>query len=286
MVSVDAAIKKGQIQLVWIPLSIMFACPIIALIAISFINDGSIWIPIVGFGGFLLAITLPFAYYGLMLARWRIWAFSNVRNVHELKHRATIQRLCPPDGSFLWRLERKSAAQKDALKNLEQKFNLPDVFEDDYSIAYQTSYAYSKSDKIILSFISALSFALAITMFDASQTDQMLLSAFLLVCSVVMGVVAYKRFKTTAPLLTISNEGITTLKNGFHPWRDIKNEQVFFVSAGQASYYGLSYEAYGETIKMSLKDLTGLRSYKVDHVLRTYRGRYQRQYGVKPSFAV
>ena len=272
MVTVDAAIKKGRVQLFWVPLFIMLIIIILMSLGLAFAENGSDWVLVCGIGGFFLIFLLPFLYYFIMLPRWRIWAFTNVRNVHELKQRARLGQIVPKEDSFLWRFEIKSAEQADMLRNLEERFLQADIFEDDYSIPYQTDYSYSQSDKFVFIFFTLAGFAGAIVLFTMHQVFTGLI---VLAGAVGFGVLAYKRFNITGPVLSISNEGITSLENGFHAWSNITNEQVFWVSAGEASYYALSYETNGQTIKLSLKELTGLSSYKVDHVLRTYRGRFQ-----------
>jgi hypothetical protein len=276
MVTVDAAIKKGRAQLLWTPFLVLVGSMGLFMALFFYLNSGDIiWVNVVcTFAVLFLPIAITLYYYSLMLPRWRIWAFSNVRNVHELKQRAILMQIYPGEKSFMWRLEIKSHAQKNILKHLEEKFQQPDIFEEDYSIPYQTTYSYPKAETVFLPFIAIGNLAIAVFAF---YDREWLLGTVTLCGGLVVSRVAYKRIKARGPQLIISNEGITTQKHGFHAWRDIRNEQIFFVSAGHASYHGLSYEMNGETIKMSLKELTGLRSYKVDHVLRTYRGRYQRQ---------
>jgi hypothetical protein len=272
IVTVDSAIKKGRVQLFLIPLLILLGMMVISVLVTSHVKNGSNWVPFCGVAGLIMTIALPFLYYFLMLTRWRIWAFSNIRNVHELKQRAILGQIYPKDNSFLWRLEIKTAEQKQQIANLEQKFEQPDVFIEDHQIPFETAYSYSQVENFFYLLFTLAFIIGAIALFTMNQKGAGIL---LLLGSFVLGRMGYKRYQAKEPLLIISNEGITTKNDGFHPWRDIQNEQIFFVSAGNASYYGISYETAGVTIKMSLKELTGLSSYKIDHVLRTYRGRYE-----------
>jgi hypothetical protein len=112
--------------------------------------------------------------------------------------------------------------------------------------------------------------------------DEILVGLIMFVGAVALGIGAYKRFKSTEPKLIISNDGITSKQHGFHSWSNIRNEQVFCIGGGENSDYGLSYDVNGESFKIDLSSLTGSRSFKVDHVLRTYRGRYQIQHRTKP----
>ncbi len=274
MVTVDNAIKKGRWLLLGTPIFIalgtmgLFACVFLYLIA-----GDIIWVNVICS---LLILFLPailsVLYYFYMLPRWRIWAFSNVRNVHELKQRAILGQIYPKDDSFLWRFEIKNEEQKQQIEELDKKFALPDVFVEDYNMPFETSYSYSKIENAfyLLCTIGAAFGGITIVLHR-----EYFVSILLLMGSGMFGFMAYKRMSAGGPVLTISNDGITTKEDGFHAWCDIKNEQIFFVSAGRASYFGLSFEVNGESVKMKLSQLTGLSSYKIDHVLRTYRGRYE-----------
>ena len=279
-VTVDEAIKRGRRLLFFTPLVIAFIILWTMIGSIYLLKDGSIWIPVLGFSSIALAPLAAALYYFKALPAWRIWAFTNVRNVHELKQRAILGQIYPKDNSFLWRMEIKNAAQKEAIEELQKRFDQPDIFNDDQAIPSETSYSYSKAETYLLLLLALVSLTAAVIWLP--QGDK-LVGGIALAGSIMFGVAFYKRFKNSGPQLTLSNEGITTKKYGFHPWKDVANEQVFYVSAGKASYYGLSYDANGEAIKISLRDLTGLSSYKVDHVLRTYRGRYETGRQYRPS---
>ncbi len=261
-------------QLHIIPVVMMMACIILVGLSVTLMPNGSEWLNVLGFGGLILSIVIPLAYSMFMLPRWRIWAFTHVANVHELKRTAILARVYPKDDSFLWRIEIKSARQKQQLQELEQRFLEPEVFEDDLSIADHTEYCYPKADKWAFLLCSLAGLAGGLIMIDRQRLYPCII---MFLCSALFGAMAIKRFRSTEPQLTLSNEGIYSKKHGFHPWVDIENEKIYWVSAGKSSYYGLSYDVLGKHIDMSLRDIAGLGSYKIDHVMRTYRGRYMIQ---------
>jgi hypothetical protein len=278
-VTVDEAIKKGRKQLSYTPVFILFVLLAISMVGVYLIENDTIWMPIWGFSSFGCAFVLPLVYYFIMLPRWRIWAFSNVRNVHELKDRAKLANIYPKDGSFLWRLEIKNATQKAQLAELGNKFEQPDVFIDDLSIPFETQYAYSQ----VLNFFYLLFTISGIVCFVVFLNGgEIFISLLLFAGCIFLGRMTYKRYKQKEPVLIISNDGITVNNDGliskdegFYPWKDVTNERVFWVSAGRASKYVFAFDASGVSKKMDLRELTGLSSYKIDHVLRTYRGRYE-----------
>jgi hypothetical protein len=56
-----------------------------------------------------------------MITKWRLWAFENVRNVHELKERAVQAKLIWPDHSIFEKMEIRSASDKERWR----KRNIP-----------------------------------------------------------------------------------------------------------------------------------------------------------------
>jgi hypothetical protein len=272
-ITVDAAIKRGQWLLFWCPMLVLLGTTGLLVFVFLYLMAGDVWwinalcTALI----FLLPGALSLYLCFLMAPRWRIWALSNVRNVHELKQRALLSKLYPREDSFMWRFEIINEEQKRQLEELEQKFSRQDIFVDDFNIPFETSYAYSKVENVLyLLFTMGAAFLVVAFLWRREY----LLSIPLLLGGIAFGKMAYTRMSKAGPVLRISNDGITTIENGFHPWRDISNEQIFWVSAGQASYYGISFEINGQLVKMSLKELTGLSSWKIDHVLRTCRGRY------------
>jgi len=274
-ITVDQAIKKGRWLLFWAPILILLGgTALLACTFLYFIAGDKIWVNIIcTIAIFTLPASLCMIYYFIMLPRWRIWAFSNVRNVHELKQRAILRQIYPKDGSFIWRLEIKKAEQKQQITELERRFDVADMFNDDPNIPSETTYCYSP----ILSFFYFLFSVASVTatVFFIINREWWL-SIILLASTIFLVRMSYQRYMLNGQvLLKICDDGIATIDDGFFPWQEIENEQVFFVGAGQASYYGVSFEVYGKKITISMKEITGLSTYKIDQVLRTYRGRYE-----------
>ena len=81
IVTVDEAIAKGHRMVNYPVFVIMIGISGLTLYLGSqnFIPE---WcIPV----GFILSFGLAWLWWSIMITRWRLWAFDNVRNVHELK---------------------------------------------------------------------------------------------------------------------------------------------------------------------------------------------------------
>jgi hypothetical protein len=111
MITVDRAIKRGQ-RIMNIPVFILLMgtmCGGFYLIAIKILPT---WmIPVFIFGSAIPA----WIYWSFAITKWRIWAFSNVDNVHELKQQAIESSLIWPDGSFFEKTEIRTKKERQLL---------------------------------------------------------------------------------------------------------------------------------------------------------------------------
>jgi len=69
-----------------------------------------------------LAVIVPWVYWSFMITKWRIWAFENVRDVHELKSRAIAEKLIWPDGSIFEKTEIRTSQDRERLMLIEKRF--------------------------------------------------------------------------------------------------------------------------------------------------------------------
>ena len=77
--------------------------------------------------------------------KWKLWAFSHVRNVHELYSRAIQERIINPSNpSFMNRLEFKSDEEKREWQKILLKFEEEDVFTENKKIGSNVVFYYSK----------------------------------------------------------------------------------------------------------------------------------------------
>lgn len=141
-VSVDKAIWRGHLMVNLPILSVFIGITVFwfYLDAQTSLLPGWLFILII-LGGFLLAWLV----WSIMITRWRIWAFENVRNVHELKKRAVEEKLIWRDGHIFEKTEIRTKNQREKLKKLNIKFDKKDIYKEDYSLPIKTDIYYSKS---------------------------------------------------------------------------------------------------------------------------------------------
>lgn len=275
-VTVKQALRKGMWQLMYAPLLLLFALMGLYGLGLYLFSEANVqetWVAIVyGIGGMLLALFLPFVYYYIKLPRWRIWAFTNVRNVHELKQRAILARILYEDDSFLIRFQIMNERQREQLRQLQHKFEQPDEFVDDLTVLFETVYTSEKNLKtgLILPFVFLITGGVMCYLEEYGTA---------IMCVWVAMFVCFLHFRAVGRLkgatLTLSNDGITTKNAGFHPWQVIEEEKILVIGSDSTTFL-LAYNVAGEKIQIFLSDYTAPPK-DVDYLLRVYRGRYEAQ---------
>jgi len=155
LISVDEAITKGR-KMLLLPRILMiiglffFLFPI-AMLSIA-VKDGpafsmNAWLISGGIIVFCfgLCFYLPFRFWSKRTTRWKLWAFDNVDNVHELKIAAVHANLCPAYGTVMDKLQIQSAEEREQWRKLQDRFYFPDFFKDDPTIPSATKIFYSKT---------------------------------------------------------------------------------------------------------------------------------------------
>jgi hypothetical protein len=140
-VTVDEAIAKAQ-RTINLPVILFIIGGIGGTVYVASQKILPYWvIPI----GIVLAIGLGWLYWSFMIPKWKVWAFENVRNVHELQKRAVREKLIWAEGSFWNKTEIWSAIDREKWESLQSKFNQDDLFTDDVTVPSETVIRYSRS---------------------------------------------------------------------------------------------------------------------------------------------
>lgn len=275
-VTVEQALRKGKWLLTYATTLLMFGTMGAVWCGVFFLPNSDTyewWMGLIYcIVALFVIILVPTVYYHIMLPRWRILAFSNVRNVHELRRKAILARILHEnDNSLSMRLQIMNERQREQLRQLQYKFELPDEFEEDHAILFETVYTSEKNLKsgtlFLLVFLAVAAFLFFLEEYGLG-----------IMMLVVAGVMAFlhimARNRLKGATLTLSNDGITTKGDGLHTWQAIENERVLVISDSDSTAFFLSYNVAGEKIQISLSEYSAPAK-EVDHLLRTYRGRYE-----------
>jgi len=265
-VTVDEAISKGQGILKY-PLLIWIFGIFWLGIYYSYETILPFWIlPI----GFLIGLGLFWLWWSSKITKWRLWAFDNVRNVHELKKRAIREKLIWTDNGILERTLIWSSVDKEKWNLLQYKFKQDDLFQDDLTIPNETIIYYSKVKNSFQMAIMLI--ALGGGIYLLLKADSYIIGSIFTICGAYFGYKEYKEATNTEPQIIINDKGIKTISTDFFSWSDIENEEVISKGSGKHINYYLNYNYPGGAEHLKIDDYnTDLKS--LDKLLILYRGR-------------
>lgn len=269
-VTVDDAIAKGH-KMVNYPVMVI----IFGTIGLTLYLGLQKLIPTWGFPvGFALAFILAWLWWGIMITKWRIWAFDNVRNVHELKKRAIQEKLIWADNSIFEKIEIRNATDKEKLNSLSKKFKRDDLFQDDLTVANETVIYYSKGKNFIE--MAIMLACLGIGIYLLLKTEKYFIGSILSIVGVYFSYKEYKEATNTEPQIIINDKGIKTISTDFYSWNDIENEEVISEGSGKHTHYYLTYDYPDGAEHLKIDDYdTDLRS--LNKLLILYRGRSKKR---------
>lgn len=268
-ISVDKAISRGHLM-VNVPVFIS----IVGIPALTFYLSNLKLIPNWSILlSFVAGFVLSWIVWSFMITKWRLWAFENVRNVHELKKRAIQEKLIWNDGKWFEKTEIRTSSDKLKLKELEKKFQKKDIHQEDYSIPISTTIFYSKTTNFIEMGVMLLCFGLGIYLLFTS--DGYIRGALFTTIGGYFAFKEYKQATNTKPQIEIDNNGIKTINTTFKSWKEIKHEEVVYEISGKRSNTFLTYEFKGGYEKIQTDDYT-VTPKELENLLRTYRIRYRK----------
>jgi hypothetical protein len=269
-VTVDQAIARGRKLCVFLPGILLFSFMLGSPFVYAFTKNA--WFLITGI---VLGFLLSWFSWAFFVVRWRIWAYSNVRNIHELKKRAIERQIMHKDGHFINKTEIKTAQQRYILQQLEVRFKERDIFKDDEDVPNET-YIYLSKNKIYSGMVAGvLVFGLGV--YILCITDNLkdrLFSLLLMGVGIFMVRQDIKKLRHFKPVMVLSDEGIRLQGRPLLPWNVIYNDLVMPKSDGREKKDVLEFQHPGgfETIEI---EAFKIKKDRLRHLLKVYRGRFE-----------
>jgi len=267
-VSVDEALARGHKMVTYTGVLALFGgLGLTFFLGIKFAQHVWIW-P----AGLVTSLALPWLVWSLQVTKWKVWAFSNVRNVHELKRRAIREKLIWDDKSFFNRTEIWKATDKEKWKLLELKFRRKDelVFEEDLTVPYETIIYYARGKNYAQMFMMVLFSGAGIYLL--LHSDSYILGGLVFVMGLFMVVREFRQANNTDPQITLNGNGIETVSTPFYSWEDVTDEDVDMVSSGRSTEHYLVYNHPEGSEHLQIDDY-GIEAKELRRLLRLYRGR-------------
>lgn len=266
-VSVDEAIKRG-LRTVNVPGMIIMYGIWALCIYLGIASAIPIWVIVTAV---VLSFVLAWLYWSIAITHWRLWAFENVRNVHELKKRAIKKKLIWKDNSFFEKTEIRTASQKEHWISLSEKFNQPDIFIEDYTIPPKVLICYSKGQAIGLAVIGIIMLCLCVYLYQSGF--DIWVTMFLVATGIFMIYSGFKKSGNRHPQIILSYEGIETVDTPFYTWAQINNEDTKFVHHGKSATTYLLYDCPEGHKEIVLGDYD-ISLGRLEKMLIYYRARY------------
>lgn len=275
--SVDQAISIGKRK-------ILLPCILFIIIPPIFIYVflGSRWGIMIAPMLFLLGAGIAAFYRAIALPKWKIWAYSNVRNIHELKRRSQYAWISlESDKAGPGQFEYWTSAQREQWKQIETRFDTADEFIDDQSVPEQLTIYFAWYKKLAILLLSFLTFSFGLVCMYFAVGEKLSFAVvwriFVAVFFTSMGIwlsyLALLQLFNRKAQIILSEKGIETYKNGFSPWSAIRDINIIAKGTTRHRSFYLQYWAENGLISFELDGLTIGRS-KLDKYWRIYRGRY------------
>lgn len=264
-VNVKTAIRKGKYFVSYPPIII---CAIIFIAGSTKTNLE--WDRDNEFFWFAIGLGLGIIYWAVAVTKWRIWAFSNVRNVHQLQTKAKDYGIITAEGSFLSKLEYRTKKDKEILIKLNQKFKQADIFDVPKDFPQETKLYIDKPIIIIYMTINLFCFCLIVFSIFINGLD--LFIVFLFLISFYFSQDQFRKIISNKPQITLSKNGIETMEHPLYKWADIKDLKVYTRTSSNSAKFYLEYITPAKFMRICLEDI------RVDidslrETLRIYRGK-------------
>ncbi|MBD1387323.1 hypothetical protein IDJ75_18685 [Mucilaginibacter rigui] len=269
-VTVKQAIQHGR-KMVLLPMLIIFGGILGGSIYLAFVQHIFFALPI----GIWVGIIAAFVYRSIMITKWRLWAFENVRKVHELKTEASKALLLPVKDNFFEKTEIRTAAEKAKWLTLQQRFDKPDplFFEEDPEVPAETIVRYSVMKKILWSLVFSVSFFAGLgLLYLGKETSNYVFGGVMTMFGGVFMCVCFKDALNRTPQIILNSEGMATVKTPFYPWRSISDEKVIVRGSGKGQTTYLTYTCPTGYTELVLDDFT-VSPRQLGHLIQVYRGR-------------
>ena len=248
-VSVDDAIKKGQLFVfnAQIALLLIFVLGPMLLSSFDWIEDKtSNWLSALGFVFILI-------YRSIATTKWRIWAFSNVRNVHQLQTKALDRSIITEPGGFWEKTEFKTKREKEILAKLQLKFKQPDIYKRPKNYP-ETIKIYTSRPIIAFHFVLAtlLMTGLGFSFYEGNR-DWYLMLFFIGIIYYAQGL--FRQLIDRKPQLILSKKGIESKEHKLYKWSAIKDFTIKKRMSNKSYEYYLEYGTPSKFVSFCLRDL-------------------------------
>lgn len=266
-VTVRKAIARGHVM---VNVPVMMA--IVGLPVVTFYLTVNADLPKWSIGvAFFFGMGMAWLIWSYMITKWRIWAFSRVKNVHELKEKAIEGNLIWPDGSIFEKTEIRTRKDRITLEKLNRKFLKEDVYEQDFLLPPTTVIYNDKGARYVELVIMAVVMGVGIVAAMGHTVKGYVMGGAMILLALYQLKKIIRRLRDRGPQITINDQGIKLHAGKFYDWWDISGERVIKESSAKnTKYYLVFYGPVGTKEQIELEPLN-VTPDELRNMLRTYR---------------
>jgi len=270
-VTVNEALQKGRVTLTYGSGAVFFVFLVGGFVLSNFYpNFPALFI----LGGLVLGLLFSLLYWCLQVNKWKIWAYENVDNIHELKQRAIDSKLMYADDSAWNKITITSADDKQRLAALQERFKQKDVYTDDVTVPMETVVYFSKPASMFNMLIGVGMLGIAIYLLIGRSYVP---AGFFGVCGAFLLYSGFREYTNTKPQIILNANGIQTAKTDLQNWKVITGERVYVESSGKSSTTYFTYDYPDGTEKVNIGDLT-IDAEPLRNLLHVYRLRSEKRH--------
>jgi hypothetical protein len=265
-VSVEAALKRGNLLLKVAPLAVIF----MGMGLSGFILPGT------GMPGWLIAVCFVGSFaagwlvWSILVTHWRIWALTHVRNVHSLFDIAVSEKLIWPTGSWFERTEIRTAEQRAMIEALAVRASVPDVWNDDPLVPTMTELRWSRTEHAVTLVVGIV--VVGIGVYMVVNEISKLWGLAMVAITIIVGGKDVPRLRDRPAQITIDEHGITLVDKAHFTWANITRERVVTKGSGRSSYTALEFQHPVGSVEVKI-DQMDMSKEELRHRLRVYRAR-------------
>jgi len=232
------ALRRGRWLLRYIP--VVLAIILISISTVRSIGIQKNYLPT--YVTIVLVVLLLLGYWVTVSTYWRIWAFSRVTNVHQLKRMAVKEKLLTSESNELPKIALPSASQRARWAQIQKRFLEEDVFYDDKSVPEKTLIFYSRKTAIFFLIIAIIVVYIASSLTVTGRLKGYVWAIVISLFGLYLIWNACKKIFRRKPVISLSSQGIKILDSELLPWPIIADWRIEYRSKNY--YFEINHGLY------------------------------------------
>lgn len=278
-VSVEKAIQKGRLTIIYAMLLFLIGCPIVSIIIFNNYEHKIIeqlWFPIGMFIGLIIGFVLMKIYWNYASIKWQFWAFENVRNVNELKRKAIENKLISENNFILVKkFKNRNYERHKRIGRIRKNFEEKDTYYDDLTVPKEIVINIPRSSNLIIALAGLFFVGISIKAY-LSNSAKLHVAFILFAVGVFFLVLVINGMRDKQPQLILNSNGIKLYKKDFISWNEINDIYVEKELGGNsATHYLIIDSTMNKILKFQINGLDK-KPDDIEKLIQIYKTRFEK----------